>query len=101
MIDHLGILLVLFVRPWLSSAANGAANLTMSSVVTLGVDVAKVTCLGHKVVLSQLIVVFVTAPPLSVLTVPGRKLKIFLFQLPQLFTGRFGVCLHHTSAYGQ
>ena len=61
------------------SAANRAANPTMSSVVTLGVDVVKVTCLGRKVVLSQLIVVFVTAPPLSVLTVLGRKLKNILF----------------------
>ena len=48
------------------SAARGAANPTISSLVTFGVEVAKVTCLGCKVVLSQFIVVLVTAPPLSV-----------------------------------
>ena len=64
------------------SAANGATSVTISSVVIFGVEVANVTCLGWSVVLSQLMVVLVTALPLSVFTMPGKKLKTSFFNWP-------------------
>ena len=61
------------------SAANGTANPTMSSVVTLGVDVVKVTCLGRRVVLSQLIVVFGDSTPSVSFDCAGQEIKDILF----------------------